>query len=103
LTRGCGAPDPHGGANTRSVDLAKARQHWAFQPPKDPPAPSVKQKDWVKNPIDAFVLAKLEAGGMKLDRPFTRLPNSATAIAFLTDPWGTYIELTENLGPPAAR
>jgi len=43
---------------------------------------------------------KLEASGQKLDRPFTRLPNSATAIAFLTDPWGTYIELTENLAPP---
>jgi catechol 2,3-dioxygenase-like lactoylglutathione lyase family enzyme len=43
---------------------------------------------------------KLEASGQKLDRPYTRLPNSATAIAFLTDPWGTYIELTENLAPP---
>ena len=43
---------------------------------------------------------KLEASGQKLDRPFTRLPNSATAIAFLTDPWGTYIEITENLAPP---
>ena len=43
---------------------------------------------------------RLEASGQKLDRPFTRLPNSATAIAFLTDPWGTYIELTENLAPP---
>ena len=42
---------------------------------------------------------KLEAGGLKLDRPYTRLPNSTTAIAFLTDPWGTYIELTENLAP----
>ena len=40
---------------------------------------------------------KLEAAGQKLDRPFTRLPNSSTAIAFLTDPWGTYIELTEGL------
>ena len=44
---------------------------------------------------------KLETGGVKLDRPFTRIPNSATATAFLTDPWGTYIELTENLAPPA--
>jgi catechol 2,3-dioxygenase-like lactoylglutathione lyase family enzyme len=42
---------------------------------------------------------KLEAAGLKLDRPYTRLPNSTTAIAFLTDPWGTYIELTENLAP----
>jgi len=31
-----------------------------------------------------------------LDVPFTRLPNGL-AIAFLTDPWGTYIELTEGL------
>ena len=42
---------------------------------------------------------KLEAAGQKFDRPYGRLPNSTTAIAFLTDPWGTYIELTENLAP----
>jgi catechol 2,3-dioxygenase-like lactoylglutathione lyase family enzyme len=47
------------------------------------------------------VCKKLEASGIKLDRPYTRLPNSTTAIAFLTDPWGTYIELTENLAPPS--
>jgi catechol 2,3-dioxygenase-like lactoylglutathione lyase family enzyme len=51
----------------------------------------------VKN-LEQFC-SKLETGGLKLDRPFTRLPNSNTAIAFLTDPWGTYIELTENLAP----
>jgi len=48
--------------------------------------------------LEAFC-KKLEAAGIKLDRPFTRLPNSTTAIAFLTDPWGTYVELTENLSP----
>ena len=42
---------------------------------------------------------KLEAAGQKFDRPYTRLPNSTVAIAFFTDPWGTYIELTENLAP----
>lgn len=42
---------------------------------------------------------KLEASGIKLDRAYTKLPNSNTAIAFLTDPWGTYIEVTENLAP----
>jgi catechol 2,3-dioxygenase-like lactoylglutathione lyase family enzyme len=51
----------------------------------------------VKN-LEAFC-KKLEAAGQKLDRPYTRIPNSTTAIAFLTDPWGTYIELTENLAP----
>lgn len=44
---------------------------------------------------------KIEAAGIKFDRPYQHLPNSATAIAFITDPWGTYIELTENLSPPA--
>jgi catechol 2,3-dioxygenase-like lactoylglutathione lyase family enzyme len=44
-------------------------------------------------------LKKLEAAGVKIDAPYRQLPNSTTAIAFLTDPWGTYIELTENLAP----
>jgi catechol 2,3-dioxygenase-like lactoylglutathione lyase family enzyme len=51
----------------------------------------------VKN-LEAFC-KKLEAAGIKLDRPYTKIANSTTAIAFLTDPWGTYIELTENLAP----
>ena len=48
--------------------------------------------------LEQFI-KKLEASGIKMDRPYTKIANSATAIAFLTDPWGTYIELTENLGP----
>jgi catechol 2,3-dioxygenase-like lactoylglutathione lyase family enzyme len=47
--------------------------------------------------LDAFV-KKLEAEGIKLDVPIRQM-NSKTKIAFLTDPWGTYIELTEGLGP----
>jgi catechol 2,3-dioxygenase-like lactoylglutathione lyase family enzyme len=39
---------------------------------------------------------ELEAQGIKLDRPYTKLP-SGFGLAFLTDPWGTYIELTEGL------
>jgi len=34
--------------------------HWAFQTPKHPPAPSVRNPAWVRNPIDSFILAKLE-------------------------------------------
>jgi len=49
--------------------------------------------------LPAF-LAKLEAAGIKIDRPYTKIPNSSVAIAFFTDPWGTYIELTEGLAPP---
>ena len=39
----------------------------------------------------------LEALGLRLDRPYTRVPALGIAIAFLSDPWGTYIELTEGL------
>ncbi len=39
---------------------AEDRRHWAFQAPVRPPVPPVKRKGWVKNPIDAFVLAALE-------------------------------------------
>lgn len=37
---------------------------WAFQPMKRPALPNVKQKDWPRNPIDHFVLAKIEAEGL---------------------------------------
>ena len=48
----------------------------------------------IKN-LEAFT-KKLEASGIKLDQPYRVLPNGL-AIAYLTDPWGTYIELTEGL------
>lgn len=40
---------------------------------------------------------QLEASGVKLDRPYTKVSALNIAVAFLTDPWGTYIELTEGL------
>lgn len=43
---------------------AKYQEHWAFIPPKLPEVPKVKNQDWVRNPIDAFVLARLEARGL---------------------------------------
>jgi catechol 2,3-dioxygenase-like lactoylglutathione lyase family enzyme len=39
---------------------------------------------------------KLEASGMQFEVPYTRR-DSSMAVAFLTDPWGTRIELTEGL------
>ena len=38
--------------------------HWAFQPPKRPALPDVADKDWCRNPIDRFVLARLEKEGI---------------------------------------
>jgi catechol 2,3-dioxygenase-like lactoylglutathione lyase family enzyme len=37
----------------------------------------------------------LEANGVKLDTPYRKIPQMGFAVAFLTDPWGTRIELTE--------
>ena len=37
---------------------------WSFVPPKRPAVPDVKDKDWPRNPIDNFVLARLESEGL---------------------------------------
>jgi len=49
----------------------------------------------VKN-LEAFC-KKLESSGVKFDSPYRKVPALGIAIAFFTDPWGTYIELTEGL------
>ncbi|HVK16534.1 MAG TPA: PSD1 and planctomycete cytochrome C domain-containing protein [Fimbriiglobus sp.] len=41
------------------------KNYWAYQPVKRPAVPGVKEQGWVKTPIDAFILAKLEAKGLK--------------------------------------
>ena len=43
---------------------AKWQKHWAFIPPQRPPIPRVERMGWVRNPIDAFVLARLEREGL---------------------------------------
>ena len=44
---------------------AKWETQWSFVAPKRPPVPEVKNKAWVRNPIDNFVLARLDAEGLK--------------------------------------
>ena len=44
---------------------AKWDMLWSFVPPKRPPVPEVKDKAWPRNSIDNFVLARLEAEGLK--------------------------------------
>jgi mono/diheme cytochrome c family protein len=43
----------------------RARAFWSFRPVTRPQEPKVKNAAWVKTPIDAFVLAKLEAAGLQ--------------------------------------
>jgi catechol 2,3-dioxygenase-like lactoylglutathione lyase family enzyme len=49
--------------------------------------------------LEGFV-KDLEAKGIKIEAPIRQVPNTKLKYAFLTDPWGTYIELTEGLAPP---
>ncbi len=39
--------------------------HWAFEPPRRQALPAVKRKDWVRNPIDYFILSRLEREGLQ--------------------------------------
>jgi hypothetical protein len=42
----------------------ETRSFWSYRPMKRPAVPAVKQQAWVQNPIDAFILAKLESAGL---------------------------------------
>ncbi len=44
---------------------AKWSTHWAFAAPKRPETPAVSRQDWVRNPIDRFVLARLDREGLR--------------------------------------
>ncbi|MFL5245569.1 MAG: DUF1553 domain-containing protein [Gemmataceae bacterium] len=47
------------------VSGAEYEPHWAFIAPKRPPIPAVKDGKWVRNSIDAFILAELERHGLQ--------------------------------------
>ncbi len=62
-----GAPDPRTGPSTpaaKTIDIQAARQRWPYTLPVEPPIPTVKGASWPRNPIDNFILAKLEAQGL---------------------------------------
>jgi len=52
-----------GAAEVITETIDKRASHWAFQPVVRPAIPAVKNRAWVRNPIDAFVLSKLEQKG----------------------------------------
>jgi hypothetical protein len=90
------APTARKGDNSISD---KDRAHWSFQRVKRPAVPAVKNTKWIANPIDAFILAALEAKGLEPNPPATRIelvrrvyydltglpPTIAQASAFLAD------------------
>jgi len=86
-------------AAVAGVKSGNAATHWAFQPIRDPQPPATKSPAG-PNPIDAFVLAKLDAAGLTMAAPASRdvlirrayydligLPPTAAQVqAFVADP-----------------
>ena len=63
-----GAPDPrlaNEPSTKSSVDRDEGKSIWAFQPVTDPSPPVVKDPAWPQDPIDYFVLAKLEKAELR--------------------------------------
>jgi hypothetical protein len=92
--------------------LAERRKHWAYRPVVRPVVPKVKNAAWARNPIDAFLLQRLEAAGLKPAAPadkrtllrrvtfdLTGLPPTPAEIdAFLNDTKpGAYERVVERL------
>lgn len=67
-----GAPDPRAGKPSLPNPADVARRHWAFQSVREPALPSVKDVAWVEAPWDRFILAGLEARGLKPAPPADR-------------------------------
>lgn len=67
------------------VAAPKSRRWWSYQPVQEQAVPVVKDTDWVRTPIDAFVLAKLEAQDIKPSRAAGRAAYIRRATL---DVWG---------------
>ena len=68
------------------------------KPPMPTKGRSIDHIGFEVSNLEAFV-SSLEAKGIKIEAPIRQVPNTKVKIAFLTDPFGTYIELTEGLAP----
>ncbi len=55
-----------------SASAGPAQLYWAFRPLQKAPPPAVQTKSWIRNPIDAFVLAALETKGLTPSQPASR-------------------------------
>ncbi len=57
-----GAPWPE---VTASATAGRVARHWSFEPVARPETPPVANTDWVRNPLDRFVISRLEEAGLE--------------------------------------
>ena len=106
-----GAAWPADGSEVADEKFIRGRTHWAFQPRVAVPVPRAKNQSWVRNPIDAFVLAKLEAKGWKpspsarpeqlLRRAYLDLTGLPPTLAEQSSPASLDAVVDDLLGRPA--
>src|SRR5262249_58639426 len=60
--------DPQFVGSKSKITVAQ-RKYWAFKKVVKPAIPEVKEKSWVRTPVDAFILAKLEERHLKPNPP----------------------------------
>ncbi|HEY7269784.1 MAG TPA: DUF1549 domain-containing protein, partial [Dehalococcoidia bacterium] len=63
-----GAPDPREASVWEKI-LAERRLWWSLQPVRPLAVPPVKDTSWPRDPVDRFLLAKLEAAGLRPAEP----------------------------------
>ena len=57
---------------SRGSFTPEQRAYWALQKVAQPNAPTVHDSGWVRNPVDAFILAQLEAKNLRPSPPADR-------------------------------
>ncbi|MFZ9792390.1 MAG: DUF1553 domain-containing protein [Gemmataceae bacterium] len=78
----------------KATKIAKAESsHWSFLPLANPKLPSVKKHAWVTNPIDQFILSKLEAANIQTSPEADRLSLIRRLSLDLTGIAPTYDEI----------
>lgn len=87
-------------AGAKWSEAVQAGRHWSYVPPVRPALPQVKEKAWSRNPVDAFVAARLEKEGLapsaeaepevllrRLSLDITGLPPSIVEVDAFVKAW----------------
>ncbi len=67
------APKEQEAAGHEPAVSESAKRFWAFRPVRRPEVPAVANEAWVRTPIDAFILARLEAEGLRPAPPASKV------------------------------
>jgi hypothetical protein len=112
LKSGAALPQYKGDAppvpSSAGIDLEKGRQFWSFQPLSDVGIPDLRRTDWVRQPLDAFVLASLESQGIEPNPPadratlLRRLSLSVIGLPPTTDQIESFVNDTSDLAYESA-